>query len=112
MKVAILTPKGFSNFNLLQTKCDHILKNKLPHLDIITWGNESSNLVRSYAKLNNVSCSIIPFSYTLNKRRAQTSRLKKIDAFADHYILFNDGSSPTIERIIKSTSKPIRVINL
>jgi hypothetical protein len=114
MKIAILTPSGFTDYALLKSKCDQILINRLPQLNIITWGmNSKENLVRRYAHERNVSCKVVKSSYNQNMKRAAAKRLKAIMDWSDHFILFNDGTSPTINKLIlEDMNQPTRVINL
>ena len=114
MKIAILTPSGFTDYALLKSKCDQILINRLPQLNIITWGmNSNENLVRRYALERNVSCKVVKSFYNQNMKRAAAKRLSVIMNWADHFILFNDGTSPTINKLIlEDNCKSTRVINL
>ena len=114
MKIAILIPSNFTDYALLKKKCDQILINRLPQLNIITWGmNSNDNLVRRYAHERNVSCKVVKSFYNQNMKRAASKRMKVIMDWADHFILFNDGTSPTINKLIlEDLNKPTRIIHL
>lgn len=114
MKVIIAGSRSFSDYTLLEKKCNNILGNKLPDVTIIS-GNArgADTLGITYAKNNGLDVEIYPAQWSKDGRRAGYIRNGKMAKLADGLIAFWDGKSPGTRHMIdlmKKAGKPVRVI--
>lgn len=118
LKVIVAGGREFSNYNLLQQKCDHYLSNKVKegYNIVIVSGTArgADSLGERYAKERGYKISRHPADWNTYGRRAGYLRNAEMANVADALIAFWDGKSPGTKSMIKLAEDKglmVRVVN-
>jgi hypothetical protein len=102
LKIIVAGSRGFNDYQLLKSKLDFFLKDKLPNVIIISGTAKGADtLGERYAKENNLECIRKPADWELHGRRAGYIRNEAMASIADACIVFWDGNSPGTKNMIE-----------
>lgn len=104
MKVIIAGSRGFSDFQLLYSKCDEILKD-LSEIEIVSGtARGADKLGEHYASLKGYSVAKFPADWDKHGKAAGYVRNKEMAEYSDMLIAFWDGESRGTKHMIDLAS--------
>jgi len=113
-KVIVAGSRGFDDYQLLKSTLDHILRNKLPNVTIISGtASGADTLGEEYADKSDLECVRMPANWILHGKRAGYVRNTQMAVECDAVIVFWDGQSQGTKHMIeitKNLGKDIRII--
>lgn len=113
VRVIIAGSRGFQDFNLLEQKCDKILKN-FKEVEIVSGGARGADaLGEKYAQNRGFSLKLFPADWNSYRKSAGHIRNAQMAEYGDYLILFWDGVSKGSEDMLALARKKglkIRVI--
>lgn len=93
-KVVVAGGRYFNDYSLLERKLDHLLANKLPHVQIVSGGAKGADaLGERYATERGLSVQRFPADWSSHGRAAGPIRNRQMAQYADAVIVFWDGKS-------------------
>jgi hypothetical protein len=100
MKVIIAGSRGFSDFQLLFTKCEEILKDK-SEIEIVSGTAKGADkLGEHYASLKGHSVAKFPADWDKHNKQAGMLRNREMAEYSDCLIAFWDGESRGTKNMI------------
>ena len=93
-KVVVAGGREFNNYQLLEEKLDHLLQNKLPHVQIVSGhATGADTLGEAYAKQRGLSVVTFPADWKTHGKAAGPIRNRQMAHYADAVVVFWDGKS-------------------
>ena len=115
MKIIITGDRDFNNYDLLETKCDNILKNIKERITIVSGTLDGADRIgETYASNKGHLIEYIPPNRYLYGIKANMVRNKDMVALADSAIVFTNLEKNGVVHIvdlIKEKGIPHRIIN-
>lgn len=116
--VLIVGSRSFSNYDLLEKRCNYLLKNYKKIIVVSGGANGADSMARHYAKQHNLGYVEFPAKWDLYGKRAGFIRNEEMHKFiADHpergCICFWDGASKGTQHnfgLCKRFNTPLRVV--
>lgn len=112
-KVIIAGSRDFSDYELLEAKCDYLLKNKTDIVIVSGTARGADQLGERYAVARGLPCERYPADWQSHGKQAGFIRNTQMADNADALIAFTNGSRGTAHMIKTATDKGllVRVIN-
>jgi hypothetical protein len=114
MKVIIAGSRGFSNFQLLYTKCEEILETQSDIEIVSGTAKGADKLGEHYASLKGYSVARFPADWDKHGKAAGFLRNKEMAEYANMLIAFWDGESKGTKHMIdlaQSNGLEIHIVN-
>ena len=93
-KVVVAGGREFNNYQLLEEKLDHLLQNKLPHVQIVSGhATGADTLGEAYAKQRGLSVVTFPADWKTHGKAAGPIRNRQMAHYADAVVVFWNGKS-------------------
>lgn len=114
-RIIVAGSRGFTNYELLEKKLDHLLKNR-PEVEIVSGGaNGADKFGEIYAKKRNLALRVFPADWDKHGKSAGYKRNVEMAEYADAAVVFWDGQSKGSKHMIdiaESKELPTRVIKV
>jgi hypothetical protein len=113
MKVIIAGSRGFSDYPLLERKCNYFFMNN-PATEIISGTAKGADtLGEDYARSYEIPVKQFPADWKTHGKSAGYLRNEEMAAYADALIVFWDGKSKRTNHMVESARKaglPVRIV--
>ncbi len=118
MRVIVAGTRNFENYEYLRQALDHLLKNQLPHVTIISGGARGADrLGEKYAQERELPVEVYPADWNKHGKSAGYRRNVHMvrNIKADGLVAFWDGQSRGTQHVIKEATQwglAVRVLKI